>query len=137
MGWFSKITHAVGDVFDSTVGAVVTGAVDAVNDVSHAVGDAAETVVDSVGDSWSFIGDVLGTMVTGVKAIFGGIDTPKPIEVSDVSDELGGKARANQADAPDNAPGGGRQGDVGGGTLLTGGEEEEKKNPMKKTLLGE
>lgn len=115
----------------------MSGAVSKVGDI---IEDAGDWVGDKVEDTVDFIGDTSELLVTGVKALFGGIKAPSVPTDTDggsTSDELGGKARERQADAPDNAPGSGRQGDIGGGTLLTGGEEEEKKNPMKKTLLGE
>lgn len=113
----------------------MSGAVSKAGDI---IEDAGDWVGDKVEDTVDFIGDTSGLLATGVKALFGGIKAPSvPTDGGSTSDELGGKTRERQADAPDNAPGGGRQGDIGGGTLLTGGEEEEKKNPMKKTLLGE
>ena len=123
----------------------VSKAGDIIEDAGDWVGDkiedAGDWVGDKVEDTVDFIGDTSELLVTGVKALFGGIKAPSvPTDggSTSTSDELGGKARERQADAPDNAPGGGRQGDIGGGTLLTvGGEEEQKKNPMKKTLLGE
>ena len=114
----------------------MSGAVSKIGDI---IEDAGDWVGDKVEDTVDFIGDTSGLLVTGVKALFGGIKAPSvPTDGGSTSDELGGKARERQAEAPDNAPGGGRQGDIGGGTMLTGGgEEEQKKNPMKKTLLGE
>ena len=65
------VTGAVGDVVD-TAGDVVEG-------VGHAVGETADFVGDAVGDTVGFLGDTVSTLVTGVKAIFGGIDMPKTI----------------------------------------------------------
>ena len=119
---------------------VVSAIGNALGDVAEMVGDVVSEIGGGFKEIWDGTTAIFGTMTGGLfgTGIKKAVDAGAIEAVDNRASQLG-ESGGKSADAPDNAPGGNRQGDGGGGggTLLTGGEEEEKKNPMKKTLLGE